>query len=56
MWLFAGENYLLLARIHNEMMAAAISIVYAACEQPHRIRAIPAIVAGAMSAAATLAR
>jgi hypothetical protein len=29
MWLFAGENYLLLARIHNEkMMVAAISIAH----------------------------
>ena len=57
MGLFAGGNYLLLATIHNEkMMAAAISIVHAACEQPHRIRAIPATVAGAMAAAATPAR
>jgi hypothetical protein len=30
-WLFAGDNYLLLATIHNEkMMAAAISIAHAA--------------------------
>ncbi len=37
-------------------MAAAISIVHAACEQPHRIRAIPATFAGAIAAAATPAR
>jgi hypothetical protein len=52
-WLFAGDNYLLLARIHNEKMtAAAISIVHAACEQPHRISASPATVTGGMAAAA----
>jgi hypothetical protein len=37
-------------------MAAAISIVQATREQPHRIRAMPASVAGAMAAAATPAR
>jgi len=52
-----ASHYLLLATIHNEkMMAAAISIAHAACEQPHRMRAIPATVAGAMAAAATPAR
>src|ERR1700746_446668 len=36
------------ATIHNEKMTAvAISIVQAACEQPNRIRASPATVAGA---------
>jgi len=34
-------------------MAAAISIVHAASEQPHRISASPATVAGAMAAAVT---
>jgi hypothetical protein len=30
-WRFAGDNYLLLATIHNEkMMAAAVSIAHAA--------------------------
>jgi hypothetical protein len=49
---FGRKSYLLLT-IHNEkMMAANISIVHAACEQPHRIKAIPATVAGAMAAAA----
>jgi len=33
---FAGENYLLLARFHNEKMTAVeISIIQAAVEQPH---------------------
>jgi hypothetical protein len=53
----AGENYLLLATIHNEKtMAAAISIAHAACEQPHRIKAIPATVDDAIAAAAIPAR
>ena len=51
------SNYLLLAIIHNEkIMAVAISIVHAACEQPHLMSAIPATVTGAMAAAATTAR
>jgi hypothetical protein len=55
-WLFA-INYLLLTTISKEKMTAVvISIVHAACEQLHRIRAIPATVAGAMAAAATPAR
>jgi hypothetical protein len=38
------------------MTAVAISIVHAASEQPHRIKAIPARVAGAMATAAAPAR
>jgi hypothetical protein len=46
------SNYLLLATIHNEKReAVAISITHAACEQPHRIRAISATVTGAVAAA-----
>jgi hypothetical protein len=53
---FGRKSYLLLT-IHSEKMTAvAISIVHAASEQPHRIRAIPATVTGAMAAAATPAR
>jgi hypothetical protein len=53
MQLFATDDHLPLAPIHNEKMTAAtISIAHAACEQPHRISASPATVEGAMAAAA----
>ena len=39
------------ARLGIKIMAAAISIVHAACEQPHRISASPAILAGVMATA-----
>src|SRR5437879_890678 len=39
-----------------KIRAVKISIVHAACEQPHRIKAIPATVTGATAAAATPAR
>jgi hypothetical protein len=54
---FCRLNYLPVAEIHNEkIMAAAISIAHAASEQPHRMRATPATVAGAIARAATPAR